>query len=81
MNPIISDLIQELESSPHKVATKSYVLNRLRESQRLDNAKRSPLEVIPFESLKKEYVSSERGGDINGHQEKIQIQRSQRQRR
>jgi hypothetical protein len=36
MNPIIDDLIKELEESRHPVATKAYVLKRLRESQKLD---------------------------------------------
>jgi hypothetical protein len=46
MNHIIIDLIQKLEASPHKVATKEYVLNRLRESQRheVDFHEHSPID-------------------------------------
>lgn len=75
------NLIDELRIMRNKgryVVSIDFVLDSLRESQRLDNAKRSSLEVIPFESLKMDYESVERGGDINGQQEKIQIQRSQR---
>lgn len=34
MNSIIDDLIQKLEQSPNKVATKEYVLRRLIEAKR-----------------------------------------------
>lgn len=48
MNPIISDLITELENSTRGVVTVSYVLSRLRESQSEDYKE---IELVPIYSL------------------------------
>ena len=64
MNPIISDLIKELEASRHPVCTKAYVLKRLRESQRLDCPNCVQIPVYTMDSFPRP-PQDVKGGDQN----------------
>lgn len=61
MNAIISDLIKELEASRHPVATKAYVLKRLRESQKLDCPNCKAIPIYEMSSLRMDSTSPESG--------------------
>lgn len=61
MNPIITNLIQELETYGHSVINKTYVLKRLRESQKLDCPNCKAIPIYEMSSLRMDNTNPESG--------------------